>query len=264
MSVRQSIGAQHQTLVCQYVAAYAHAFSEQVQSSFLNENDDWTGDAVRLYLPHMTATATGTSNEVTGVRTELVSILTSLVNVDAELTLMFADEKQRFETTVRRVLTGVSEGQGDNGPSNTNSGSGGSAASGGLGTLSIQKDMERMFSSRRRSSADVFVDLSLTRESILTGIAVKLLYCICECVRMRCMNGLWYEQVQVDVFFVRSALRHFVPEGSFSAVDSVANDILTSAAGRCITQPVPVVDNMRLSSICNASLSNVASLLNHN
>ena len=45
------------------------------------------------------------------------------------------------------------------------------------------------------------------------------------------MNALWFQQVQVDVWYAKTGLRHFIPADSFSLVDSVSDDILSSAAG---------------------------------
>merc|ERR1711974_146501 len=94
--------------------------------------------------------------------------------------------------------------------------------------------------------------------SILSGIAKIGLKSLVECVRLCTFNQYGYQQMQLDVAFIRLVWNNleFDREG---AIDRMCDDVLESTSWRCF-QLIPMGTKI-IESICNEKLNKETSLL---
>jgi len=97
----------------------------------------------------------------------------------------------------------------------------------------IQRNVAKLFQEKLR----IFDEVDMTRSSVLLGVIKIALKSWVECVRLVTVGRNGYNQLQLDVHYLRPTLRAHAA-GSPEVVDSLLDEILGGAADRCAAPPV--------------------------
>ena len=108
----------------------------------------------------------------------------------------------------------------------------------------VSLDIDRIFAKK----VQLFANLDFSREAIVGSVFKLALKTFLECLRLCTLGRNGYQQVQVDMYFLRIMLPHFISDTA--VLDQMLDDILISAAERCL-EPTPLEQSV-VASIGNA------------
>jgi len=97
----------------------------------------------------------------------------------------------------------------------------------------IQRNVAKLFQEKLR----IFDDVQASRTSVLVGIIKIALKSWVECVRLVTVGRTGYQQLLLDVHYMRSQLRAYTLSES-AACDSLMDEVCSAAADRCAADPV--------------------------
>jgi len=103
-----------------------------------------------------------------------------------------------------------------------------SSSSGLVGTGGLRLDIERLFAKKLR----IFGDVHMDRESLTSAILRLVLKTYFECVRLLKLSRNGYQQIFIDVHFLRLLMLRYVRE--MKTLESLADEIVKSARDRCV------------------------------
>ena len=104
----------------------------------------------------------------------------------------------------------------------------------------VSLDIDRIFAKK----VQLFANLDFTREAIVGSVFKLALKTFLECLRLCTLGRNGYQQIQVDVYFLRIMLPHFISDTA--VLDQMLDDILISAAERCL-EPTPLEQSVVVS-----------------
>lgn len=115
----------------------------------------------------------------------------------------------------------------------------------------VAMDVDRMFSKK----FDVFANVVLTRESIISGILKIFIKNFIECVRDLTFGVNGFQQIQLDVGLLRAALGLFVQDATI--LNKMLNEVISSARNR--TNPYTALEQDAVDSATNAKYEQIQS-----
>ncbi|KAK4418055.1 Vacuolar protein sorting-associated protein 51 [Sesamum alatum] len=88
-----------------------------------------------------------------------------------------------------------------------------------------------------KQKMEIFTKVEQTQESVITTIVKLSLKSLQEFVRLQTFNRSGFQQIQLDVHFLKSTLKHIAEDEA--AVDFLLDEVIVSTAERCL-DPVPL------------------------
>ncbi|PNY04050.1 vacuolar sorting-associated protein 51 [Trifolium pratense] len=88
-----------------------------------------------------------------------------------------------------------------------------------------------------KQKVEIFTKIEYTQESVLTTIVKFCLKSVQEFVRLQTFNRSGFQQIQLDVQFLRNPLREIVEDEA--AVDFLLDEVIVATAERCL-DPIPL------------------------
>ena len=107
------------------------------------------------------------------------------------------------------------------------------AASDGTDRSKIQRNVAKLFQEKLR----IFDEVEATRAAVLLGIIKIALKSWVECVRLVTVGRTGFHQLQLDVHYMRPALRAYA-SSSPGVADSLLDEVVSAAVDRCAAEPV--------------------------
>jgi hypothetical protein len=103
---------------------------------------------------------------------------------------------------------------------------------GGADRSKIQRNVAKLFQEKLR----IFDEVEATRAAVLLGIIKIALKSWVECVRLVTVGRNGFHQLQLDVHFMRPALRTYA-SCSPGVADSLLDEVVSAAVDRCAAEP---------------------------
>ncbi|XP_057966548.1 vacuolar protein sorting-associated protein 51 homolog [Malania oleifera] len=88
-----------------------------------------------------------------------------------------------------------------------------------------------------KQKMEIFTKIEATQESVTTTVVKLCLKSLQEFVRLQTFNRSGFQQIQLDVHFLRTALKETVEDEA--AVDFLLDEVIVAAAERCL-DPIPL------------------------
>eukprot|EP01025_Chloroclados_australasicus_P039364 TRINITY_DN4071_c0_g1_i1.p1 TRINITY_DN4071_c0_g1~~TRINITY_DN4071_c0_g1_i1.p1 ORF type:complete len:949 (-),score=156.60 TRINITY_DN4071_c0_g1_i1:429-3209(-) len=98
------------------------------------------------------------------------------------------------------------------------------------GRTSLERNVARMF----REKIKIFNNVEMTQSSILASMSSLGLKSLVECIRLQTMGRQGLQQLQVDVYYLRPALRRFMSGSEIVSIDGLLDEIMSSALDRSL------------------------------
>ncbi len=103
----------------------------------------------------------------------------------------------------------------------------------GADRSNIQRNVAKLFQEKLR----IFDEVEATRSAVMLGIIKIALKSWVECVRLVTVGRAGFHQLQLDVHYMRPALRAHA-SGSPGVADSLLDEVVSAAVDRCASAPV--------------------------
>lgn len=88
-----------------------------------------------------------------------------------------------------------------------------------------------------KQKMEIFTKVEYTQESVTTSIVKLCLKSLQEFVRLQTFNRSGFQQIQLDIHFLRIPLKEFVEDEA--AIDFLLDEVIVAAAERCL-DPIPL------------------------
>ncbi|KAI4349737.1 hypothetical protein L6164_010297 [Bauhinia variegata] len=111
-----------------------------------------------------------------------------------------------------------------------------------------------------KQKVEIFTKVEYTQDSVVTAIVKLCLKSLQEFVRLQTFNRSGFQQIQLDVQFLRNPLREKVEDEA--AMDFLLDEVIVAAAERCL-DPVPlerpILDKLMLAKLAKTREQNTVS-----
>uniref|UniRef100_A0A6N2LZI6 Vacuolar protein sorting-associated protein 51 homolog n=1 Tax=Salix viminalis TaxID=40686 RepID=A0A6N2LZI6_SALVM len=97
----------------------------------------------------------------------------------------------------------------------------------------LEKHLAKLF----KQKVEIFTKTEYTQESVVTTVVKLCLKSLQEFVRLQTFNRSGFQQIQLDVQFLRAALKEIVEDEA--AVDFLLDEVIVGASERCL-DPIPL------------------------
>ncbi|KAJ6940825.1 hypothetical protein NC651_006839 [Populus alba x Populus x berolinensis] len=97
----------------------------------------------------------------------------------------------------------------------------------------LEKHLAKLF----KQKVEIFTKTEYTRESVVTTVVKLCLKSFQEFVRLQTFNRSGFQQIQLDVQFLRASLKEIVEDEA--AVDFLLDEVIVGASERCL-DPIPL------------------------
>ncbi|KAJ1397910.1 vacuolar protein sorting-associated protein 51-like protein [Sesbania bispinosa] len=88
-----------------------------------------------------------------------------------------------------------------------------------------------------KQKVEIFTKVEYTQESVITTIVKLCLKSLQEFVRLQTFNRSGFQQIQLDIQFLRIPLREIVEDEA--AIDFLLDEVIVATAERCL-DPIPL------------------------
>ncbi|KAL9360327.1 hypothetical protein Peur_048450 [Populus x canadensis] len=97
----------------------------------------------------------------------------------------------------------------------------------------LEKHLAKLF----KQKVEIFTKTEYTQESVVTAVVKLCLKSLQEYVRLQTFNRSGFQQIQLDVQFLRASLKEIVEDEA--AVDFLLDEVIVGASERCL-DPIPL------------------------
>uniref|UniRef100_A0A6N2NA08 DNA helicase n=1 Tax=Salix viminalis TaxID=40686 RepID=A0A6N2NA08_SALVM len=110
-----------------------------------------------------------------------------------------------------------------------------------------------------KQKVEIFTKTEYTQESVITTVVKLCLKSFLEFVRLQTFNRSGFQQIQLDIQFLRASLKEIVEDEA--AIDFLLDEVIVGASERCL-DPIPLEPPI-LDKLIQANLEGVPPLLCH-
>ncbi|KAH9544148.1 hypothetical protein CY35_13G103000 [Sphagnum magellanicum] len=97
-----------------------------------------------------------------------------------------------------------------------------------------ERDIAKLFTRR----IELFTKVEYTQASVVSAVVKLVLKTFQEFVRLETLNCCGYQQIQLDVHYLRNALQNLI--NNDPVVDALFDEVCAAASDRCNVEPVPL------------------------
>ncbi|THG18923.1 hypothetical protein TEA_018219 [Camellia sinensis var. sinensis] len=111
-----------------------------------------------------------------------------------------------------------------------------------------------------KQKMEIFTKVEHTQESVVTTIVKLCLKSLQEFVRLQTFNRSGFQQIQLDIQFLRTTLKDTVEDEA--AIDFLLDEVIVAAAERCLDPvplEIPILDRLIEAKLAKTSEQNPAS-----